>query len=94
MRDHHGKLTFAPRLPPELTKIAFRMTFRGSKIGVEIRPERAAYRLYSGEPLDLSHHGDPFTLGTEPVILPIPGPPDHPTPQQPHGRAPTRRRPR
>ncbi|RSM67587.1 glycoside hydrolase family 65 protein [Kibdelosporangium aridum] len=94
MRDHHGKLTFAPRLPPELTKIAFRMTFRGSKIGVEIRPERAAYRLYSGEPLDLSHHGDPFTLGTEPVILPIPGPPDHPTPHQPHGRAPTRRRPR
>ncbi|WP_415830257.1 glycoside hydrolase family 65 protein, partial [Kibdelosporangium persicum] len=76
MRDHHGNLTFAPRLPPELTKIAFRMTFRGSKIAVEIRPERAAYRLHAGEPLELTHHGDPFTLGTEPVILPIPATPD------------------
>ncbi|MCE7005245.1 family 65 glycosyl hydrolase [Kibdelosporangium philippinense] len=94
MRDHHGKLSFAPRLPPELTKITFRMTFRGSKIGVEIRPDRVAYRLHSGEPLELCHHGDQFTLGTEPVILPIPDLPGNPAPHQPHGRAPVRRRPR
>nr|WP_042183759.1 glycosyl hydrolase family 65 protein [Kibdelosporangium sp. MJ126-NF4]CEL15830.1 Maltose phosphorylase / Trehalose phosphorylase [Kibdelosporangium sp. MJ126-NF4]CTQ93755.1 Maltose phosphorylase (EC 2.4.1.8) / Trehalose phosphorylase (EC 2.4.1.64) [Kibdelosporangium sp. MJ126-NF4] len=94
MRDHHGKLTFAPRLPPELTRIAFRMSFRGSKIGVEIRPERVAYRLYSGDPLPLSHHGKAFTLGSEPVILPIPAPHALTAVHQPHGRAPVRRRPR
>jgi alpha,alpha-trehalose phosphorylase len=94
MRDHNGKLTFAPRLPEELTKIAFRMSYRGSRIGVEVRPERAAYRLFAGESLDLTHHGKQFTLGAEPVILPIPAPPNNPAPHQPHGRAPARRRPR
>jgi alpha,alpha-trehalose phosphorylase len=94
MRDHHGKLTFAPRLPEELTRIAFRMSFQGSRIGVEVRPERVAYRLLSGESLDLTHHGKQFTLGAEPVILPIPAPPGNSRPHQPHGRAPVRRRSR
>jgi alpha,alpha-trehalose phosphorylase len=94
MRDHNGKLTFAPRLPEELAKIAFRMSYRSSRISVEVRPERAAYRLLAGESLDLTHHGKQFTLGAEPVILPIPAPPNNPTPHQPHGRAPARRRPR
>jgi alpha,alpha-trehalose phosphorylase len=94
MRDHGGQLTFAPRLPQELTRIAFRMGFRDSRIGVEVRPERAAYRLLAGEPLHLGHHGTGFTLGQEPVILPIPPAPARPTPTQPPGRAPVRRRPR
>ncbi|MET0235623.1 MAG: glycosyl hydrolase family 65 protein [Kibdelosporangium sp.] len=94
MRDHQGDLTFAPRLPQELTKITFRMSFRDSRISVEVRSERVAYRLLEGEPLDLTHHGEPFTLGAEPVILPIPAPPKNPAPRQPHGRAPVRRRSR
>lgn len=94
MRDHHGKLTFAPCLPPELTKITFRMSFRGSKIAVQIRPDHATYRLHAGEPLALSHHGQSFTLGTEPVTLPVPKPPVLPAPHQPHGRTPVKRRPR
>jgi alpha,alpha-trehalose phosphorylase len=93
MRDHNGRLTFAPRLPEELTRIAFRMCFRGSKIVVEVRPDRVGYRLVAGEPVQLSHHGDEFTLGTEPVILPVPAAPSNPAPRQPHGRAPIRRRP-
>jgi alpha,alpha-trehalose phosphorylase len=36
MRDHDGTLTFAPRLPPLLSRLAFRMRFAGRIIEVEI----------------------------------------------------------
>jgi alpha,alpha-trehalose phosphorylase len=94
MRDHHGELSFAPRLPPELGRIAFRMCYRGSRIGVEVRSEQVTYRLLAGEPIDLTHHGKPFTLGMEPVNLPVPAAPRYPAPHQPEGRAPVRRRSR
>ena len=32
MRDHKGELTFAPRLPPELSGLSFRMCFLDSRI--------------------------------------------------------------
>jgi alpha,alpha-trehalose phosphorylase len=94
MRDHGGQLTFAPRLPEELGRIAFRMTFRGTRIGVEVHADEATYRLLAGEPVELGHHGERFTLGQQQVTLPIPRTPRRPTPRQPHGRAPVRRRPR
>jgi alpha,alpha-trehalose phosphorylase len=37
MRDHDGSLSFAPRLPPLLSRLAFRMRFAGRLIEVEIR---------------------------------------------------------
>ena len=36
MRDHSGRLTFAPRLPPKLSGLCFRMTFQGSTLLVDI----------------------------------------------------------
>ncbi|MEV4311668.1 glycoside hydrolase family 65 protein [Actinocrispum sp. NPDC049592] len=93
MRDHSGELTFAPRLPPELARITFRMSYRGTRFRVEVGQEQALYRLISGEPLELKHHGSAFTLGEQPVTLAIPSAPRRPTPHQPYGRAPVRRRP-
>ncbi|MGH3795523.1 MAG: glycoside hydrolase family 65 protein [Pseudonocardiaceae bacterium] len=92
MRDHGGQLTFAPRLPPELTRLAFRMCFAGSRIAVEICSDRAVYRLVSGNSLRTAHHGQQITLkpGT-PMTLPIAPTPQRPAPQQPPGRAPIRR---
>jgi alpha,alpha-trehalose phosphorylase len=93
MRDYGGRITFAPRLPPELARISFRMTYRGTRIGVQIRQEHAEYRRLAGDPIDLVHHGEEFKLAEQAVTLAIPTAPRRPSPHQPHGRAPARRRP-
>jgi alpha,alpha-trehalose phosphorylase len=92
MRDHDRKLTFAPRLPAALDRIAFRMCYLDSRFAVEIDRDNAAYRLVSGPEVHTAHHGEPITIKAgEPVVRPIPPAPRRPEPAQPHGRAPHRR---
>ncbi|CRK56003.1 Maltose phosphorylase / Trehalose phosphorylase [Alloactinosynnema sp. L-07] len=92
MRDHGENLAFAPRLPDALHRVAFRMYVRGSRIQVEITQSSATYRLVSGEPLAVSHHGEPITIGPgEPVVRPIPTSPRPRPLTQPAGREPRRR---
>jgi len=92
MRDHDGRLGFAPRLPGALDRLIFRMCFRGSLLEVGINRDAATYRLRSGDPVRTSHHGEPITVSIEkPITMPIPPPPRNPRPQQPAGRAPHRR---
>jgi alpha,alpha-trehalose phosphorylase len=93
MRDHGGRLTFAPRLPAAITALTFRLGFRGRRLRVEVGRGEATYRVVSGEPLALAHHGEPFTAAAEPVTLPIPPAPERPAPRQPPGREPLRREP-
>ncbi|RKT54058.1 glycoside hydrolase family 65 protein [Saccharothrix australiensis] len=93
MRDHSG-LTFAPRLPPGLERMAFRMSFRGTRFSVSVTRDEATYRIVSGGPLRTAHHGTPIEVGPdEPVSLPVPDPPTPPEVRQPAGRAPARRFP-
>ena len=93
MRDHNGALTFAPRLPQALTRLSFRLTFRGSLLLVEITRSRAAYSLLDGDPLEIAHHGMKLTVrGTRPLTRRIPAAPKREPPEQPAGRAPERRR--
>ena len=40
MRDHDGELTFAPRLPARLERLAFRLRFRGRRLKVEVTRRR------------------------------------------------------
>ena len=95
LRDLDGQLSFAPRLPQALQRLAFRLMYRGRRLRVEILPSEARYTLLAGAPLEIRHAGEPLTLraGARPVVrrwsVPDPGPP----PQQPPGRAPARRRP-
>jgi alpha,alpha-trehalose phosphorylase len=91
MRDHDGALTFAPRLPERLSRLAFRLTYRGRCIEVAIDHDHAAYRLLYGEPLEVTHHGEPVTVSAGPVSRPIPPAPVREPPCQPPGRAPVRR---
>jgi alpha,alpha-trehalose phosphorylase len=93
MRDHGGRLSFAPRLPLRLERLGFRLSFRGRCIRVDVDHREARYTLLSGEELEISHHGDAVTVAPdEPVTLPIPKPAgDRPPPRQPRGRAPARR---
>jgi alpha,alpha-trehalose phosphorylase len=94
MRDYGGSLSFAPRLPKQLSRLAFRLCFRGRRIRVEVDHEQARYSLLRGDPLDIAHHGDNVTLvPDEPVTRPIPEPSSREAPAQPPGRAPARRRP-
>ncbi|WP_156758682.1 glycoside hydrolase family 65 protein [Actinokineospora pegani] len=88
MRDHGGELTFAPRLPRGLTRVSFRMSFRATRIRVDITHESATYHLVSGEPITTTHHGEEITVDESPVSMKIPAAPDNPKPTQPHGRAP------
>jgi alpha,alpha-trehalose phosphorylase len=93
MRDHGESLAFKPRLPAELTRLAFGLAYRGRRLHVELRPREATYTLRSGEPLELSHHGEPLALTREaPQSRPIPSRAPKEPPRQPTGRAPERRR--
>lgn len=92
MRDYGETLAFAPRLTAPLTRMAFRMVFRGRRLRIEIGPDEARYEMFTGEPLELLHHGAPFTLTPEsPQTLACPKPPEIPTVAPPHGRSAGRR---
>jgi len=94
MRDHDGALAFAPRLPERIGRLAFGLCFRGRRLRVEVERAQARYSLRAGEPLELSHHGEPLVVAAdEPVVRPIPTAPQREPPSQPPGRAPARRRP-
>jgi alpha,alpha-trehalose phosphorylase len=94
MRDHDGELSFTPRLPEALMRLAFKLQFRGRRLKVEVAHGHATYTLLSGSPLELTHHGDRATVSTdEPLVRDIPPPPTLDPPRQPHGREPARRRP-
>jgi alpha,alpha-trehalose phosphorylase len=93
MRDHGGKLTFAPRLPARIERLAFRLLFRGRRLEVQTTKTESTYRLLEGPPLEIAHHGKTVVVSTEaPVVVPVPTAPSRPSPSQPPGRAPAQRR--
>ncbi|MCZ0990887.1 glycoside hydrolase family 65 protein [Streptomyces diastatochromogenes] len=82
-------LSFAPRLPEALSRVAFTVLVRGRRLKVDIGPSHARYRLVEGEPLVVLHHGEPVTVTTDaPTDRPMPPVPARPEPQQPSGRRP------
>ena len=56
-----------------------------------VTTRQAQYELLDGEPLPVVHHGERFTLGTEPVMRTIPHIKAGPRPAQPPGREPYKR---
>jgi alpha,alpha-trehalose phosphorylase len=92
MRDHDERLSFAPRLPSRLTRLAFHLSYRGRCLRVEVLPKEARYELIGGEALEVLHDGEPVTIEPDaPQTRPLPPAPHHPPPSQPAGRAPRRR---
>ena len=90
LRDHGGQLSFAPRLPPPLTRLTFRLGFRQRRLMVDITREEAIYTVVSGRPLEISHHGQTVRVGKdEPMTLSIPAPAHRDEPTQPPHRSPT-----
>ncbi|MHB8612903.1 MAG: glycoside hydrolase family 65 protein [Candidatus Dormibacteraceae bacterium] len=92
MRHHGDTLGFAPRLPPVIHGLSFRLTFLDRLIKVTVGRRRANYTLISGKPISFEHYGKELRLTTRAAVsLPIPSIPTLPEPQQPAGRAPARR---
>ena len=93
LRDHDPTLSFAPRLPSRLSRLAFRLLYRGRRLSVEVRPDEARYELLGGEAVELRHHGETFRLeGDTPRTLPVPPAPRVAPVSQPAGRSPRHRR--
>jgi len=58
MRDHEGRLTFAPRLPERLNRLAFGLCFRERRLRIEIEHRRAGRAARAGPPRRGAHgHG-------------------------------------
>ena len=92
-RNHNGRLSFTPRLPEALRRLAFPFTFQGRHLRVEITPTETSYRLLSGGALEFDHWGEPLTVSPGGVVVrPIPPAPPVPVLRQPAGRSPSRRR--
>jgi alpha,alpha-trehalose phosphorylase len=95
MRDHDGFLSFAPRIPPQLERLAFGLRFRDRLLKVEATQTEATYTLTEGKALQISHYGDrikvsrqkPTTQAIQPIVA------EGPTPAQPPGREPMARHP-
>jgi alpha,alpha-trehalose phosphorylase len=89
LRDHGGRLCFAPRLPEQLNRVSFRLAVRGRRLRVEITPTVATYVLLDGEPLAVAHHGEELLVATgTPVERKIPALAPRPRPSPPAGREP------
>jgi alpha,alpha-trehalose phosphorylase len=94
MRNEEGKLTFAPVLPPGLTRLAFSVLIKGSKLTVRVTANSTRYELADGDSLTLSHHGEELQVEPDkPQQRPNPRPTARLRPAQPRGREPVERRP-
>ncbi|WP_053238338.1 glycoside hydrolase family 65 protein [Sandaracinus amylolyticus] len=92
MRDQGDVLAFAPRLVAPMTRLAFHLLMRGRCIRVDITPHDARYELRSGDPIELEHHGERFTLEHDASrLMPCPVREQVPTVAPPAGREPFRR---
>jgi alpha,alpha-trehalose phosphorylase len=93
LRYGKGTFNFAPRLPDDITRLAFDVLIRGQRLRVEVTHDRARYSIDDGQPLEITHHGKPLKLsGGKPQERPIPKMTPGPRPTQPPGREPSHRR--
>jgi alpha,alpha-trehalose phosphorylase len=92
-RDRRGTLSFMPRLPEALSRLVFRLNFRGRRLRIDISHSQARYTLVEGDPMEIEHHGQKLRVDGRPLTRRIPPAPNLPPPKQPPGREPVRRRP-
>ena len=92
MRDHDGNLSFTPRLPPRLERLAFRISFRARRLEIEVSQGAVTYTVLEGSSLEIDHHGEAIKISSgAPVTRAIPALVARTAPTQPHGRTPIRR---
>ena len=92
LRDHGGKLRFAPRLPSGIGRLSFAVSWRGCCVRVEVTDSRVVYRAEGevGEGLEILHHGQAVKLLADepqelavPAVAPLTDPPTQPVGREP-----------
>ncbi|MHB8870435.1 MAG: beta-phosphoglucomutase family hydrolase [Thermoleophilia bacterium] len=74
MRDRNGELSFRPRLPQRMSRLAFKVQLRGSTLEVDIAESGATYRFESDDELTIVHDGESLRLRAgAPVTRPLAG---------------------
>jgi alpha,alpha-trehalose phosphorylase len=95
LRDDEGILALDPQLPEEITRICFRLRWRGFRVTVDFDHAEVTYTLRDGPDgeLTIRHAGEELRLSTKAASTrPItPRRATTPEPQQPKGRTPMRR---
>ena len=92
MRMHGKVLSFAPRLPRQIQRLAFRLLVRGCRLQVEVKKTEVAYHLFDGASLTVKHDGEEITLAVgETVTRPIEMRETESEPTQPIGCSPLMR---
>jgi alpha,alpha-trehalose phosphorylase len=93
MRDHHGLLTFSPRLPPGVARISFSIVWKGQPLTVDIGVGEVTYTSSGSAPVELTSHGQPVSVPPHSSVRrAIPELERRASPAQPAGRQPRRRR--
>ncbi len=62
MREQKGRLSFDPRLPAGLTRLAFPLRWRDRVLEVEIEAHTATYRLREGDTLHFHHRDEKLSI--------------------------------
>jgi alpha,alpha-trehalose phosphorylase len=92
MRHHGDSLSFAPRLPPRIQRLTFKLTFLDRLLKVSVDRNRVTYSMARGKPLSFAHYGEELRLTAgRSVVRPVPRIKPREEPKQPAGRAPARR---
>ena len=95
MRDHAERLSFRPRIPDEIQRLAFTICWQDGRLSVSISSEAATYRWAGTGSTTFAHYDREVKLPAgEDLTMPIPPIKPGPEPVQPPHRAPKRRRPR
>jgi len=72
MRDHHGEITFDPRLPHSWDSLTFRVTLRGTRVRVVLTARQISFRVEEGTQADVSVRGKMYTVSAAaPVDVPL-----------------------
>jgi alpha,alpha-trehalose phosphorylase len=95
LRDDEGILALDPQLPEEITRMCFRLRWRGFRVTVDFDHEQVTYTLRDGPDgeLTIQHAGEELRLSTKADSMRqvVPRKATLPAPQQPKGRPPMRR---
>ncbi|WP_370463304.1 glycosyl hydrolase family 65 protein [Micromonospora sp. WMMC415] len=92
LRDDRGVLSFDPRLPAEIRRLAFCLRWHGHRLAVTLTAAEARYELPDADPdttVELWHHGEHIHLtggsaATRPMPpIPAPAPVPHSPPAAP-----------
>jgi alpha,alpha-trehalose phosphorylase len=88
-RDYYDIPYFAPRLPKNLSRLAFNLRLGESTLRVDVTQTEATYTLPRGTSVEFTHFGEQHLVATkETITLPIASIPRPSTVHQPKGRAP------